>query len=90
MIIKDGENSLGIMQGKEVHFIKGRKGYLGRLAKVERDPIGEVYYVTVEGICHPIRGNDITGHEGTPCYCEDIYDSFVQSHGVCRYCYHTD
>lgn len=63
MIIKDGENSLGIMQGKEVHFTKGRKGYLGRLAKVEDSLLGEVYYITVEGICHPVMEGDITGHE---------------------------
>lgn len=54
MIIKDGENSLGIMQGETVRYEgKDGKRYEGRLAKVEDSLLGEIYYITREGICYP-------------------------------------
>lgn len=54
MIIKDGENSLGIMQGDMVMYEwKNGEVHEGRLAKVEDSLIGEIFYITREGICYP-------------------------------------
>lgn len=80
-------NSLEIEQWSRVRFIdKEGQEQVGKLSKVEISFGMEVYYITVGAICHPVPRGMVVGE--IPCYCDDVEDSFVNSHGSCKYCFY--